>query len=73
MVLEDTCVANLEIQNQQEQMVMIITPVFPKVSSPIVNHSYKREHKVTAPNPTLFCSGDGSSGFLDIGSNENFN
>jgi len=45
MVLEDTCVANLEMQSQQERMVVIIISMSPKVSLLFVNQSHKKEHK----------------------------
>jgi hypothetical protein len=37
MALEDTCAANLEMQNQQEQIMVIITSMFPKVSVLLAN------------------------------------
>jgi hypothetical protein len=42
MVLEDICVANLEMQSQQERMVVSIISMSPKVSLPFVNHSHKK-------------------------------
>ena len=45
MVLEDTCVANLEMQCQQEQLVVSIISMSPNITLLFVNHPHKKRHK----------------------------
>jgi hypothetical protein len=52
MVLEDTCVANLEMQSQQEQLGVSIISMSPNVTLLFVNRAQKRA-QVTALKPML--------------------
>ena len=45
MVLEDICVANLEMQHQQEQLVVSIISMSPNITLLFVNHPHKKRHK----------------------------
>jgi hypothetical protein len=52
MVLEDSCVANLEMQSQQELLVMSIISMSPNVTFYLLTMSIKRA-QVTALKPML--------------------
>ena len=57
MVLEDTCVANLEMQSQQELLVVSIISMSPNVTLLFVNHVHKKS--TSNCSQAYACSGGG--------------